>query len=149
MTKPEPAPTRRGCCSRSSCLPTATYDPEAGTCLCPAGKRLYQNGANCQHNGYLAVKFQGALRDCLPRALRDRCLRTPEQTKTRQVSSFRGKAATDKPDYVAIMKRAIDSPQGRVLYGGINRSYIRGYRLSHQYLRWLDVHRVSTSQGRP
>jgi len=94
-----------------------TYDPEAGTCKCPAGKQLYQNGSNCRHNGYLAVKFQGALRDCLPCALRAECLRTPEQTQTRQVSFFRGKAPTDKPDYVAIMKRAIDSPQGRVLYG--------------------------------
>jgi len=94
-----------------------TYDPEAGTCLCPAGKQLYRNGSNCQHNGYLAVKFQGALRDCLPCALRAQCLRAPGQTQTRQVSFFRGKAPTDQPDYVAIMKRAIDSPQGRVLYG--------------------------------
>src|SRR3990167_578243 len=42
------------------------YDADAGTCVCPAGKLLYQNGANCQHNGHLAVKFQGALRDCVP-----------------------------------------------------------------------------------
>jgi transposase len=27
------------------------HDPEAGTCICPAGKRLYQNGSNCIHNG--------------------------------------------------------------------------------------------------
>lgn len=94
-----------------------TYDPETGTCICPAGKPLYQNGANCRHNGYLAVKFQGALRDCLPCELRDKCLRLPEKTKTRQVSFFRGKAATDKPDYVEIMKQAIDSERGRELYG--------------------------------
>jgi transposase len=42
------------------------YDPDAGTCRCPAGKLLYQNGSNCNHNGHLAVKFQGALRDCGP-----------------------------------------------------------------------------------
>lgn len=92
------------------------YDDEAGTCICPAGKRLYQNGANCIHNGLIAVKFQGAQRDCLPCALRDRCLRTPDKTKTRQVCFFRGKAdpqesATDR------MKRAIDSELGRALYG--------------------------------
>lgn len=92
------------------------YDEEAGTCLCPAGRHLYQNGANCIHNGFIAVKFQGAQRDCLPCALRDKCLRTPEKTKTRQVCFFRGKAdpqesATDR------MKRAIDSERGRELYG--------------------------------
>jgi transposase len=92
------------------------YDGEAGTCICPAGKRLYQNGSNCIHNGLIAVKFQGAQRDCLPCALRDKCLRTPEKTKTRQVCFFRGKAdpqesATDR------MKRAIDSELGRALYG--------------------------------
>jgi len=62
------------------------YDPTAGTCVCPAGKVLYQNGANCIHNGYVAVKFQGAQRDCVPCDQRDRCLRTPEKTKTRQVA---------------------------------------------------------------
>ena len=92
------------------------YDAEAGTCICPAGRRLYQNGANCTHNGLIGTKFQGAQRDCLPCELRDKCLRTPDKTKTRQVCFFRGKAdaqesATDR------MKRAIDSEQGRALYG--------------------------------
>ncbi len=35
------------------------YDADAGTYVCPAGKSLYQNGANCNHNGHLAVRFQG------------------------------------------------------------------------------------------
>ena len=94
-----------------------TYDAEAGTCRCPAGKQLYQNGANCHHNGYLAVKFQGAQRDCLPCDQRSRCLRKPEQTKTRQVCFFRGKAEDQPESYTEIMKRAIDSPAGRALYG--------------------------------
>lgn len=93
------------------------YDAEARTCRCPAGKLLYQNGTNCHHNGYLAVKFQGALRDCLSCTQRDRCLRTPEKTKTRQVCFFRGKAAEEAERYSDIMKRAIDSPRGRALYG--------------------------------
>ncbi|PWB40535.1 MAG: DDE transposase [Rhodocyclales bacterium] len=94
-----------------------SYDPEAGTCLCPAGKSLYRNGANCLHNGFVAVKFQGALRDCVPCSHRNRCLRTPEKTKTRQVCFFRGKASGTPPSYTEIMRRAIDSPQGRALYG--------------------------------
>jgi transposase len=94
------------------------YDPEAGTCICPAGKRLYPNGANCNHNGHLAVKFQGALRDCGPCTLRDKCLRKPEVTKTRQVSFFYGKTTCATGSYTERMKRAIDSERGRRLYGG-------------------------------
>jgi hypothetical protein len=93
------------------------YDPEAGTCLCPAGKSLYQNGSNCNHNGQLAVKFQGALRDCVPCTQRDKCLRKPETTKTRQVCFFRGRAPGGKTSYTEIMKQAIDSERGRALYG--------------------------------
>ncbi len=93
------------------------YDADAGTCVCPAGKALYQNGANCNHNGHLAVKFQGALRDCLPCTQRDKCLRKPQTTKTRQVCFFRGKAPGGAASYTDIMKRAIDSERGRALYG--------------------------------
>ena len=94
------------------------YDSTAGTCICPAGKALYQNGANCIHNGHIAVKFQGAQRDCLPCGEREKCLRTPEKTKTRQVCFFRGKADATAANYTDRMKRAIDSERGRVLYGG-------------------------------
>ncbi len=92
------------------------YDPQAGTCFCPAGKQLYGNGSGCSINGFAAVKFQGAQRDCIPCTHRDRCLLTPQKTKTRQVAFFQGKADgheshTDK------MKRRIDSPGGRSQYG--------------------------------
>jgi transposase len=94
------------------------YDPVAGTCRCPAGKMLYQNGANCIHNGYVAVKFQGALRDCVPCVQRTQCLRTPEKTKARQVCFFRGKAGATAASYTDRMKQALDSERGRALYGG-------------------------------
>ena len=93
------------------------YDPGQQTCICPAGKTLYQNGSNCIHNGFIAVKFQGAQRDCVPCTRRHQCLRTPDKTKTRQVSFFRGKADPTATNYSEIMKRAIDSPQGKALYG--------------------------------
>jgi len=94
-----------------------TYDPDTGTCICPAGKQLYQNGANCLHNGYLSTKFSGALRDCVPCDQRAKCLRTPERTRVRQVSFFRGKADATKVNYIDLMKRALDSEEGRRLYG--------------------------------
>ena len=93
------------------------YDPEAGTCRCPAGKALYQNGANCIHNGYLSTKFTGTQRDCVPCEQRTKCLRTPEKTKVRQVSFFRGKAPATPESHTDRMKRAIDSEEGRLRYG--------------------------------
>lgn len=94
------------------------YDRQAGTCICPAGKSLYQNGANCIHNGQIGTKFQGALRDCVPCEQRDQCLRTPQKTKTRQVMFFRGKADPQAMRASDRMKQAIDSQRGRQLYGG-------------------------------
>jgi hypothetical protein len=94
------------------------YDSAAGTCICPAGKKLYQNGANCIHNGQIGTKFQGALRDCVPCDHRRKCLRTPEKTQTRQVCFFRGRADPTAESVTDLMKRAIDSARGRGLYGG-------------------------------
>jgi Transposase DDE domain len=64
------------------------------------------------------VKFRGAKRDCVPCSQRNRCLRTPERTQTRQVAFFKGKAATTPASHTDKMKRRIDSPEGRALYGG-------------------------------
>ena len=92
-------------------------DPATGLCICPAGKQLYRNGTNCLHNGHLATKYSGTQRDCLPCEQRDKCLRTPEKTKVRQVAFFRGKADTTKESHTDRMKRAIDSEAGRARYG--------------------------------
>lgn len=90
------------------------FDPENKTCVCPAGKTLYGNGSNCVFNGYLAVKFQGAQQDCVPCALRNQCLRTPEKTKTRQVAFFLGRAPGHER-HADRMKAKIDSPLGRLM----------------------------------
>ncbi len=91
------------------------YDAEAKTCVCPAGKHLYSNGSNCTINGYAAVKFQGALRNCVPCTQRDKCLLKPDKTKVRQVAFFHGKAGRES--YTDQMKRRIDSADGRARYG--------------------------------
>ncbi len=136
------------------------YDPKAGTCVCPAGKALYQNGANCNHHGHLAVKFQGALRDCGPCTLRAKCLRKPEITEARQVSFFYGKAPGGTASYTERMKRAIDSERGRALYGrrfatvepvfgnirhnkGLDRFTLRGQRkVDTQWKLYCLVHNI-------
>ena len=88
------------------------FDPEHKTCLCPAGKQLYGNGSNCSIKGFQAIKFQGAKQDCAPCEIRNRCLRKPDKTETRQVAFFLGRVA-GKESYTERMKRKIDSDLGR------------------------------------
>lgn len=118
--KPDPLYDKRSSKTKpSGCYRAADfiYDPQAGTCICPAGKALYQNGSNCIHKGQIGTKYQGALRDCGPCQLRAKCLRKPDKTPARQVMFFRGKADPAAVNYSDIMKRAIDSPEGKALYG--------------------------------
>jgi transposase len=91
------------------------YDPDKGTCFCPAGKELYRDGSHCIINGYLAVRFKGALRDCGACPLRDKCLQKPDTTSVRQVSFLKGKAAGES--FTDKMKKRIDSAEGRARYG--------------------------------
>ncbi len=92
------------------------YDPDARTCICPAGKSLYRKGRNLVTNGFVAEHFRGAKRDCVPCAHRDRCLRTPEKTQTRQVAFFRGKVIETAESHTSRMKQRIDTPEGRARY---------------------------------
>lgn len=94
-----------------------TYDADAGTCVCPAGKALYRHGSHCQLNGTEAVRFQGAKRDCLPCTQRSQCLRSPKQTTTRQIAFFQPKLPTRADLLVADMRQRIDSEKGRAAYG--------------------------------
>ena len=93
------------------------YDPVRQTCVCPAGKKLYRNGSDCVFRGYAAVKFRGTVRDCVPCDQRERCLRSPETSRTRQVAFFKGKAAKTPVSHTDRMKQRIDTPEGRALYG--------------------------------
>ncbi len=52
----------------------------------------------------------------MPCTQRDRCLRTPDKTRTRQVAFFTGKLP-GKNVYTERMKQRIDSAEGRALYG--------------------------------
>lgn len=97
----------------------ALYKPEdfrvsedGSHCICPAGKRLYRNGENCIHNGYVATKFQGAERDCVPCEQREKCLRKPDKTKSRQVAFFRGRSSSEET-HTDRMKAKIDTPCGK------------------------------------
>ena len=91
------------------------FNPTTRTCICPAGKQLYSSGQHNRPNGYRALIFQGATRDCGPCPLRHRCLRHPERTATRQVVLFVGRVKSENAS--VRMKRKIDTEQGRYQYG--------------------------------
>ena len=93
-----------------------TYDAAAQTCVCPAGKSLHRHGHACQYENRIAVRFQGAERDCLPRTQRARCLRTPEKTATRQIAFFGTLVADRVRSHTEKMRERIDGAQGRALY---------------------------------
>jgi transposase len=82
-------------------------------CICPAGKRLYRDGSNCNIGGRRAVKFTGAQRDCEKCPLRAQCLRHPQRTKVRQVAIFVGKHASAEETAGERMRRKIDTEHGR------------------------------------
>jgi hypothetical protein len=85
--------------------------------VCPAGKALYRNGANCTIGGRPAVKFTAPQSACVPCSQRDRCLRSPQRTKVRQVAFFKPKTRNKADAIVEAMKARIDSPVGRTHYG--------------------------------
>ena len=67
----------------------------------------------CVPTGYVTYNaYQGAQQDCLPCRLRTQCLRIPEQTKTRQVAFFLGKALGHE-SHTDRMKARIDTDLGR------------------------------------
>lgn len=134
------------------------YDPEKGTCICPAGKALYSNGSNVYFNGYAAVKFRAPKSACRHCELRSRCLKHPDQASSRQVAFFSGK--TNRPEtFTQRMKRKIDSVMGKAVYSrrigvvepvfghldnmGLDRFTLRGKRkVDAQWKLYCMVHNL-------
>jgi len=96
--------------------PDFHYDADTHTCICPAGKKLYSNGRNLDLNGYEALRFRGAKRDCVPCTHRARCMKDPDKTVTRQATIFVGRSKSAPQPYIEHMKHKIDTPEGRYLY---------------------------------
>ncbi len=94
-----------------------TYDAEARTCVCPAGKSLDRRGGNRTTKTYLGAHFRGAQRDCGPCALRAQGLRTPDTTPVRNVAFCHGRTNPDGPTHTARMQARLNTPAGRDAYG--------------------------------
>lgn len=141
-----------------------TYDETKRTCRCPAGQRLYKNGANVTIRGFTGVKFTAPLSACLPCGLRDHCLRHPERTKVRQVVFFQGRRADAGETFTHKMKRKIDSALGKLIYQrrlataeppfanirhakGLDRFTLRGKtKVNAQWLLYCLVHNIGKIQ---
>lgn len=94
-----------------------TMSEDKSHCICPAGKRLHRNGGNVVVNHKrVAIKFRGNKTDCPPCALREKCLRYPDRTETRQVYFFQERAPYLPETFTEKMKRKIDSVKGRPIY---------------------------------
>jgi len=92
------------------------YDETNRSCRCPAGNQLYRNSNNINVNGFIGVKFRGAKSVCGPCILRDRCLKTPEKTETKQMTIFIGLSDETKDSPIEKMKRKFDTLFGRFIY---------------------------------
>ena len=116
--KPDPLHDKSGKPKQSAHFkPTDfTYDANANTCVCPAGQSLYRHG-QCVIKARPAVRFEGAKGICGPCRLRQRCLRTPHKTLTRQVAFVTDKPITKADQLVQSMKERLDSDDGKVRYG--------------------------------
>lgn len=143
-----------------------THDPQANTCVCPAGKPMYSNGAHCVVNGRVHHKFTGTKASCEPCQLRAQCLRTPEKTLVRQVAIFYKNQPSPHPATEA-MKRAIDSEHGRCTYSKrmgtvepvfanlrhnkqLNRFTLRGRcKVNTQWHLYCMVHNIEKIVNRP
>ncbi len=113
--KPDPLWNKRPASNKPKLFGPQDFRPadDFSHCVCPAGKQLYRNGANCNVGGYKAIKFTGAKRDCEHCPLRSQCLRNPNQTTVRQVAIFLGKHDSAQESALDRMKRKIDSASGR------------------------------------
>ncbi|RPI35888.1 MAG: DDE transposase, partial [Hyphomicrobiaceae bacterium] len=113
--KPDPLYDKRPKAEKPRLFRAEDFRPAAdfSHCICPAGKRLYRNGRHHDLNGFDAIKFTGAKRDCGACALRHRCLRNPHTTPVRQVALFIGRTPGKAETHTERMKRKIDSEQGR------------------------------------
>jgi transposase len=127
---------------------------------CPTGKTLTGHGAwYTNANGQRYQQFKAQASDCARCTQRGRCQRKITPSRGRQVSRFAPRTP-DANDPSQLMRKAIDSPQGRRLYSQriatvepvfanirhhkrLNRFTLRGKaKVSTQWQLWCLVHNI-------
>jgi hypothetical protein len=137
-----------------------TFAADKSHCICPAGKRLYRNGANVRIGNCRAIKFRGPKTVCRACEVRARCLKYPDRTEARQVHFFIGRSEKGQQSYTQKMKQKIDSERGRIIYSrrigtaepvfanlrhaiGLNRFTLRGdQKVNIQWKLFSIVHNL-------
>ena len=141
-----------------------TFDPQQGTCVCPAQHALKLNSANAVINGRKATVFTGTAATCAGCPLRAQCLRKPDVTRVRQVAFFKGVVEGKLPNpHCRAMRVKIDSTRGRAIYAqrmgiiepvfghiqqrGLRRFTLRGKaKIDAQWKLFCVVHNVAKLQ---
>ena len=103
--------------------PTATAKPateffvdyEQKTCVCPNGKQMMFQGDHYKGSRGNYMRFRGKLDDCRSCPMQSTCMKNPVKDQGRQVSFYADYIETDS--CLELMKRRIDSEQGRREYG--------------------------------
>jgi transposase len=129
-------------------------------CICPAGKRLYRNGANVILDRKTAIKFRSRKTDCRICEVREKCLRHPERSQVRQVCFIQGRATDISETFTEKMRQKIDLIKGRLIYNrrlgtaeppfahirsilGLDRFSLRGKRkVNTQWLLYCITHNL-------
>ena len=93
-----------------------TLSEDKRYCICPAGKRLYRNGANVILDRNTAIKFRSRKTDCRACEVRERCLRNPDKSEVRQVCFIQGRVMGIAETFTEKMRQKIDSIKGRLIY---------------------------------
>jgi hypothetical protein len=94
-----------------------TVSPDKSFCICPGGKRMYRDGGNVLINRMRFIKFRGSKTNCVPCELRAKCMKNPEQTKTRQFAYHTGENEQQTKTFTQKMKEKIDTVAGKLIYG--------------------------------
>jgi len=93
------------------------FNVKQRTCVCPAGKNMWQRDEKTDSNGNLKIFFEGRLTDCRHCEYKDDCMQNPQSADTREghgrqvsLSVKTKRTATDW------MKRRVDSKLGKQIY---------------------------------
>jgi transposase len=115
-----------------------TYDPDADTMICPAGKRLKKRTFHVRKQ---STEYIGSKKDCTECALRPQCTRN---SLGRSVHRHRHK------DVLDLMLNEITSPSARRDIATrkhlMERSFARAVRYSFDRARWRGLWRVSIQE---
>ena len=135
-----------------------TVNKESKTCICPNGHEMMYHGDHFIINNKRYMRFKSYLKNCRACPMQSQCMKRPLKEHGRQVSFV--VEAQDNVSYLDLMKRIIDSDQGRKMYSrrmwtiepvfgnitsnkGANRLHLRGKtKVTCQWMMHCIVHNI-------